>query len=130
MDIIKQVINEQPVDLILSFESCMKVERALEVVIAQIKMKMDEFKPKPKEELPSRVYLNSLIYDKLSSEVEILTDLQRAITMRMDNVADNFGQANKPSLDELTELDRKDANGFTQQKLAYLQGASGITTNL
>ena len=90
-----KLINEQPVDLTLSFDSCMKVELALEVVIAQCKLKMHEVRRTPESvTLPACIYLHELLYAKLKDEVEVLTDLQRAITMRMDNVADNFGQAN------------------------------------
>ena len=79
-----------PVDLTLSFESCMRIERSLEVVIAQIAIRLDECKPKVKEDVPSRVYLNTLMYTKLKEEAQVLTDLQRLITMRLDNIADNY----------------------------------------
>lgn len=157
-------LNDQPVELTLSFESVKKIEAALDAAKAHLAVKRRE----ALNELAngSNSYFVQTVCSSLASEITYLADLQRALTMWMDNVADTYADlllsrepdlaknftpspeteeavdlivkeverlravGNKPSLDELTELARKDANGFTHQELSYIVGEAGNNTNL
>lgn len=87
MDITKP-LNDQPVELILSFESVMKIEAALDAAKAHLACKRREVQ----NELAngSNSYFVQTVCTSLASEVIYLGDLQRALTMRMDRVADDY----------------------------------------
>lgn len=97
MDITKP-LNDQPVELTLSYESVMKIESAID----QLK---DSLAGKRRELINNKPmgYSDRLIAECLLNEVDYLKDLQRALTMRMDNVADDYKLAKSPEFPEFVE---------------------------
>ena len=94
-------LNDQPVELTLSFESVLKVNLALEAVTAQAV----KYRNMCKDNLAcgldaANVYVNESLLKTMNSEITYLTDLKRVITCMLDNVADKYA-------DELVQNDKE-----------------------
>ena len=100
MDTIKP-LNDQPVELTLSFESVRKIEVALAAAKVQLAGKRREVLQEITQGNTS--YFGQIVCESLASEITYLADLQRALTMRMDNVADDYKLAKSPEFPEFVE---------------------------
>ena len=97
-------LNDQPVELTLSFESVMKIEAAIDAAKAHLAVKRREVQ----NELASgsNSYFVQTVCSSLASEITYLADLQRALSMRLDTVADTYA-------DLLLSRDPELAKNFT-----------------
>ena len=84
-------LNDQPVELTLSFESVLKIETALKVVIAQAAKCRNMYKDNIASGLDAdNVYVNEALLQTMYSEITYLTDLRRVLTNMLDSVADKY----------------------------------------
>ena len=128
----KQPLNNQPVELVLSFESAVKINCALDVVLAQTK----NYKQRVKSNLcegvdDSNVYTNNVLIIALNEEVTYLTDLQRAITRMLDNVADKYADellASDKDLATMSSKPSKESEQTVEEIVKHYESVEDVHT--
>lgn len=86
-------LNDQPVELTLSFESVLKIVAALEAAKRSVGNAARHYRQHTTDESNSAYYTSNIQAQILQEEFDYLTDLQRTVTMMLDNVTDRY--ANK-----------------------------------
>lgn len=83
-------LNDQPVVLTLSFESVLKLTDCLETVKRSVDKVADFHHKDALNPTNEHYYTNLLQAKNLKDEFNYLNDLQRTLSMMLDNVADKY----------------------------------------